>query len=646
LVYKQGIKYNIKKRNIEKHDFEGILTFEYLQSEEDLLAPALYKEIITNEEIKEEEKSNLINYFLSFKNENLDNLFLGLKYFKYIPIEILSKYLARAYSLETEFYKTLNFDLMKSKMNNNYKTFIKLLYNGIEVKSYLSYPGKLLYRGSRINKSEIEKILNYKENGKLNNIIVFSKAFLSFSEEESVAMGFLGESDDKFLGILFVLENDNQDKQESNADIHNFSPYKNEKEILFFPGSSFIIKDIDYIDNNAVKIILNYNGKFKEKYNFIYGDKNKLNFLIRNNIITKFIAGKELEFFKDCKYLILEKNSKIPENNMYVKRIMKAKNLENNEIVYIKEIKNDDSYDEKYFNQLTGILDELKNIKGACSLKESFYKNDYFYMIVESYDDYLSNYLKKIKPKGLPANLIKKIFLQLKEVLLHLKGAWGERCINPSNIYIKYTNEKKNNFDVYLSENGIFEFEQKSFSYFFYGYNFSTNYYYDDNYINNQNKKKCENEFFNIGMTLYELYFNGFSFYKELDFILYKYFKDENKDVHDILDYDELNEYSEEIKKIIKKIKEIKENPFRFDEYNININDLISYLEDSFFTDFEKRRNIWIKNLSHELFEKEESKKDGLFCDLIYKLIGNNRKERITNYEDFYNHPFFSQYNY
>ena len=116
--------------------------------------------------------------------------------------------------------------------------------------------------------------------------------------------------------------------------------------------------------------------------------------------------------------------------------------------------------------------------------------------------------------------------------------------------------------------------------------------------------------------------------------------------MHDILDYDELNEYSEEIKKIIKKIKEIKENPFRFDEYNININDLISYLEDSFFTDFEKRRNIWIKNLSHELFEKEESKKDGLFCDLIYKLIGNNRKERITNYEDFYNHPFFSQYNY
>ena len=48
-------------------------------------------------------------------------------------------------------------------MNNNYKTFIKLLYNGIEIKSYLSYTGNLLYRGSRINKSEIEKIVDYKK---------------------------------------------------------------------------------------------------------------------------------------------------------------------------------------------------------------------------------------------------------------------------------------------------------------------------------------------------------------------------------------------------------------------------------------------------------------------------------------------------
>ena len=44
-------------------------------------------------------------------------------------------------------------------MKNIYKTFIKLLYNGIDIKSFSSFTWKLLYRGSRINKSEIEKII-------------------------------------------------------------------------------------------------------------------------------------------------------------------------------------------------------------------------------------------------------------------------------------------------------------------------------------------------------------------------------------------------------------------------------------------------------------------------------------------------------
>ena len=424
LSFRQGFKSDIKKRTIDKRNFEGVLTFEYLQNEEDLLAPALYKEIITNEKIKKEEKKNLINYFLSFKNNDLENLFLNLKNFKNIPIEILSKYSARAYSYETDFYKTLNYDLMKSKMKNIYKTFIKLLYNGIDIKSFSSFTGKLLYRGSTINKSEIEKILDYKNKRKLNNIVVFSKAFLSFSEEESMVLNFIGKSDDKFMGILFVLENNNDIIQESNADIHEFSPFKNEKEILFFPGSSFIIKDIDYIDNNnRVIIILNYNGKFKEKYNLIYENKRRLNDLIKENIMTKSIAGKELEFLKNGKYLIIERMSELNVNRFFIKNVMKAKNLENNEIVYIKEIPNIYySWPDKYQYQLTYLLAKLKlkTTKAVWSLKETFYINDSFYIVVEIYDDYLSNYLKNIAEKGLPANLIKKIMFQLKEVLFNI----------------------------------------------------------------------------------------------------------------------------------------------------------------------------------------------------------------------------------
>ena len=70
-------------------------------------------------------------------------MFFNLKYFQEIPIEILSNYLARAYTYETDFYKIINYDLMKSKMNGNYKTFIKILYNGIEIKSFLYFTGKI-----------------------------------------------------------------------------------------------------------------------------------------------------------------------------------------------------------------------------------------------------------------------------------------------------------------------------------------------------------------------------------------------------------------------------------------------------------------------------------------------------------------------
>ena len=423
-LFKIGSEYKIKLRKGEKHNYEGLLTFEYLQNEEDLLAPALYKEIITNEPIKDEEIQKLFDYFLSLNNNDLNNIFLNLKNYENIPFEVLTKYLARTYTYETNFYKTLNNDLMKSKMFDTYRTYIKLLYNGIEIKSFSSYTGNFLYRGSRINKSEVDKIMEYKEKGKLNNIVVFSKAFLSFSETESEAMTFLGKSDKEYLGILFVLENFNKNNQESNANIQEFSAFPHEKEILFFPGSSFIIKEIIYFDNKGVKVTLNYNGKFKEKYNVIYEDKRRLNDLINKNTITKLIAGKELEFFKNGEYLIIERISDMHNKNSIIREVIKAKDLKNNEIVYIKEIWDFDiAFSEKYYNQLTFLLKKLKDSNCRYPLKDTFTFNyTSFYFIVDIYDDSLSNYLKKIKPKGLPPNLIKKIMSQLYNILKDLSG--------------------------------------------------------------------------------------------------------------------------------------------------------------------------------------------------------------------------------
>ena len=72
----------------EKINYEGLLTFEYLESEEDLLAPALYKDIITNKKITREDCKRFYNFILSYNDANLNQLvknyiYLDMYHMKY-----------------------------------------------------------------------------------------------------------------------------------------------------------------------------------------------------------------------------------------------------------------------------------------------------------------------------------------------------------------------------------------------------------------------------------------------------------------------------------------------------------------------------------------------------------------------------------
>ena len=77
-----NLEINIVPRNLEKMNYEGIMTFEYLEKEEDLLAPSLYKDIIVNEEITEEDCIKFHQFILSFNDEDLNYLIQRLNFFK------------------------------------------------------------------------------------------------------------------------------------------------------------------------------------------------------------------------------------------------------------------------------------------------------------------------------------------------------------------------------------------------------------------------------------------------------------------------------------------------------------------------------------------------------------------------------------
>ena len=145
--------------------------------------------------------------------------------------------------------------------------------------------------------------------------------------------------------------------------------------------------------------------------------------------------------------------------------------------------------------------------------------NNSYNMVVDIYDDNLSNYLKKIKPNGLPPNLIKKIMLQLKDCFINLIGEIGERSINPENILIKYTNAKKNNFNVFLSEKGIYEFDNNFFSYSYHHPSTTDKKIeYARLFTSIKPEEKLKHELFNIGITLYILYYNSLPSYKRKRF--------------------------------------------------------------------------------------------------------------------------------
>ena len=163
----------------------------------------------------------------------------------------------------------MKIDLMKNNFTN-YLTYIKLLYQGIELGQLnISFTGKL-YRGSVIGNSEIDNLLSYKKykSKDLPFALIFCKTFLSFSKEINVAKKFMSTPKYSQSKVLYILEKGNiiDDKKNfSNADLGKISAFENEKEILFFPFSIFEVSEVEK-NYDYYTIILKYLGKYKELF--------------------------------------------------------------------------------------------------------------------------------------------------------------------------------------------------------------------------------------------------------------------------------------------------------------------------------------------------------------------------------------------
>ena len=279
-----------------------------------------------------------------------------------IPIRLLVKYFLRIYNCESAFYRDmnkflLNYDydniLLKEDLRHCY-IYIKVLYESIKMKSFNLKAKNKLYRSINMSKNFINRLISYSSNEFQSPFPFVSRNFLSFTEEEEIARSFI---DRRFMNkelstAFFILEmNDKIDSQLlSYANMEDISYYPDEKEILFFPFSTFEIKKIIKKDE-IYEIYLIYTGGYLNK-------------------IKNIKPINEIVIMKKPKLINIQKNIENNSNNNSSLRITKfyeneeeIKNLKDNikMLEDINEKNNKELIETKQLNiNLNHTIDNLK----------------------------------------------------------------------------------------------------------------------------------------------------------------------------------------------------------------------------------------------------------------------------------------------
>ena len=239
--------------------------FEYIVSEKQLIVPLFLSFYVKKP--KEAGVRQFTQYMLKNYSdaEKLVYLFDQLDFSHQIPNEVVSKYWARAYTAETNFYRNMNRDLRLEKLNE-YLPFIHMMYEGVKIKSLTYKFNSKLYRGAYFDPKEISLLietLKTKESY-LPGSIVYSKSFLSFSTDLNIAMKFK-------KNVLLIIEEfkDGAINYPACASVKKFSFIKKEEEILIFPFACFEINRIQKIEEKEKNkdyytIYLNYLGKYEK----------------------------------------------------------------------------------------------------------------------------------------------------------------------------------------------------------------------------------------------------------------------------------------------------------------------------------------------------------------------------------------------
>ena len=308
--------------------------------------------LLTEQEIKD------LNYILRTQHplSQQYNDYLDLKYF---DIDITTEFWINYYTSKSTFYQEMARDF-----NNNYfltyEPFIKALYRALHKKNLKSKYDVNLYSCCPITKKDLENLEN-NLNGNIKTLI-YTKQFQSFSQSEEMAKNYINYIDKDSIPVLYEVNKlEAQEAFASNIDIGDLSCFPENKEVLFFPYTCFIVEKIEKkkmkinSKNIEVRVIkLNYLGNYQQKINDLFKnlDEKKIESLLKNKNrkLTNYIFRKNKEEFPDM------------EENDFVKalligaNIFKEKNRPKNSIEIIMG-KKGKFISDIFYNKYSWILD-------------------------------------------------------------------------------------------------------------------------------------------------------------------------------------------------------------------------------------------------------------------------------------------------
>ena len=423
----------------EPQDYKDCYSFEYLNNEYQLVFPVLYNKIMSHKEISNEEKKCANKYILEKYGEDIQikEKIIPLINVNNIPENILAKFWGNIYTMPSNFYKNLNHSLMKKEKTDNEEqkeneeyinSYVQVLYSGL--KEFEFTEKIMLYRGARLSNEEFEILNKFYENRKINkeefepSYLMYSRAFLSFTKEEDKTLQFLS-SGEGTKTILFRLNNILDNEILSNADLKEISDIPEEKEVLFFPFSAFIITNISKKNENIYYIDLEYLGIYKHNIDKCIEEVN-------NNPDNPELFNKIIRtpFGKDCiqSQIITSKSEK---NNT-------EENISKSQEIIIKNIfKNNDDNKSKGQESIIRNILKYNNYFMNNEINATYMKNEKKINLLHNYD------------------LTEDLIYEVKESYIEAK-----KDINSENVEI-FVNGKKINFDFYYSSNEIGEIKVK-----------------------------------------------------------------------------------------------------------------------------------------------------------------------------------------